>query len=603
MGEFDDERDARREMRAMRGAMRRRSTVDAVMRVMRETERAVGTTTTMPVVTTRGRLRSARGNAKDVRFGVEARALMLQGCDALADAVQVTLGPKGRNVVIEQQYGPPKITKDGVTVAKNVEFKDKMVNLGANLVKQVSVSTNDVAGDGTTTATVLARSIYSEGCKSVAAGMNPMDLRRGIQQAVDVILKELQSTRKMISTTEEIAQVGTISANGEREIGDLIAKAMEKVGKEGVITVGEGKTLENELEVVEGMKFDRGYISPYFVTNPKTQKCELENPYILIVEKKISGLTPLLPILENVLKTQRPLLIVAEDVESEALATLIVNKLRGGVKICAVKAPGFGDNRRANLQDIAILTGGTVVSEDLGHKLENVDLDMLGAAKKVTVSKDDTIMLDGAGESSAIEERCEQLREAMTETTSDYDREKMQERLAKLSGGVAVLKVGGASEVEVGEKKDRAVDEGIVPGGGSALLHASKTLNALEESMEIFDQKIGVQIIREAIKRPLRTIAMNAGVEGSVVVEKVLDEKDSGIGYNAATDEYTDMVKAGVIDPLKVVRTALTDAASVASLMMTSECMITDIKEDKPAFLPGDGGMGGMGGMGGGMGF
>ena len=375
----------------------------------------------------------------------------------------------------------------------------------------------------------------------------------------------------------------------------------------------EGKTLENELEVVEGMKFDRGYISPYFVTNPKTQKCELENPYILIVEKKISGLTPLLPVLENVLKTQRPLLIVAEDVESEALATLIVNKLRGGVKICAVKAPGFGDNRRANLQDIAILTGGTVVSEDLGHKLENVDLDMLGAAKKVTVSKDDTIMLDGAGESSAIEERCEQLREAMTETTSDYDREKMQERLAKLSGGVAVLKVGGASEVEVGEKKDRvvdalnatkaAVDEGIVPGGGSALLHASKTLNALEESMEIFDQKIGVQIIREAIKRPLRTIAMNAGVEGSVVVEKVLDEKDSGIGYNAATDEYTDMVKAGVIDPLKVVRTALTDAASVASLMMTSECMITDIKEDKPAFLPGDGGMGGMGGMGGGMGF
>merc|ERR1712164_70311 len=550
MGEFDDERDARREMRAMRGAMRRRSTVDAVMRVMRETERAVGTTTTMPVVTTRGRLRSARGYAKDVRFGVEARALMLQGCDALADAVQVTWGPKGRNVVIEQQYGPPKITKDGVTVAKNIEFKDRMVNLGANLVKQVSVSTNDVAGDGTTTATVLARSIFSEGCKSVAAGMNPMDLRRGINAAVEHVVAELKQNPKMISTTEEIAQVGTISANGEREIGDLIARAMEKVGKEGVITVGEGKTLENELEVVEGMKFDRGYISPYFVTNPKTQKCELENPYILIVEKKISGLTPLLPILENVLKTQRPLLIVAEDVESEALATLIVNKLRGGVKICAVKAPGFGDNRRANLQDIAILTGGTVVSEDLGH-----------------------------------------------------NREKMQERLAKLSGGVAVLKVGGASEVEVGEKKDRAVDEGIVPGGGSALLHASKTLNALEESMEIFDQKIGVQIIREAIKRPLRTIAMNAGVEGSVVVEKVLDEKDSGIGYNAATDEYTDMVKAGVIDPLKVVRTALTDAASVASLMMTSECMITDIKEDKPAFLPGDGGMGGMGGMGGGMGF
>merc|ERR1719240_80182 len=418
----------------------------------------------------------------------------------------------------------------------------------------------------------------------------------------------------MISSKEEIKNVATISANGDSEVGDLIASAMDKVGKEGVITCSDGKTLENELEVVEGMKFDRGYISPYFVTNPKTQKCELENPYILIVEKKISGLTPLLPILENVLKTQRPLLIVAEDVESEALATLIVIKLRGGVKICAVKAPGFGENRKSNLQDIAILTGGTVVSEDLGHKLDQVDISMLGTAKKITVSKDDTIILDGAGEKATIEERCEQLRDAIAESTSDYDREKMQERLAKLSGGVAVLKVGGASEVEVGEKKDRvvdalnatkaAVDEGIVPGGGSALLHASKTLNALEESMEIFDQKIGVQIIREAIKRPLRTIAMNAGVEGSVVVEKVLDEKDSGIGYNAATDEYTDMVKAGVIDPLKVVKTALTDAASVSSLMMTSECMIVEGKKD-PAdaaagmgMPPGPGGMGGMGGMG-----
>ncbi|CEF99267.1 Chaperonin Cpn60 [Ostreococcus tauri] len=552
----------------------------------------------------------ARTYAKDLRFGVEARALMLRGCDTLADAVQVTLGPKGRNVVIEQQYGPPKITKDGVTVAKNIEFSDRMMNLGASLVKQVSVSTNDVAGDGTTTATVLARAIFSEGCKSVAAGMNPMDLRRGINAAVEHVVKELKKNVKMISTTEEIAQVGTISANGEREIGDLIARAMEKVGKEGVITVGDGKTLENELEVVEGMKFDRGYISPYFVNNPKTQKCELENAYVLIVEKKISGLTPLLPVLEAVLKSQRPLLIVAEDVESEALATLIVNKLRGGVKVCAVKAPGFGDNRRSNLQDIAILTGGTLVSEDLGHKLETVDLSMLGQAKKITVSKDDTILMDGAGEEGAIEERCDQLKEAIAETTSDYDREKMQERLAKLSGGVAVLKVGGASEVEVGEKKDRvvdalnatkaAVDEGIVPGGGAALLHASKTLRELEDSMTIFDQKIGVQIIREAIKRPLRTIAMNAGVEGSVVVEKVLAETDNGIGYNAATGEYTDMVKDGVIDPLKVVRTALTDAASVASLMMTSECMITEIKEDKPAFLPGDGGMGGMGG---GMGF
>lgn len=539
----------------------------------------------------------ARGYAsKDLKFGIEARALILQGCDRLADAVQVTLGPKGRNVVIEQNYGPPKITKDGVTVAKNIEFQDKMMNLGASLVKQVAVSTNDVAGDGTTTATVLTRAIFSEGCKSVAAGMNPMDLRRGIQQAVDVILKELQSTRKMISTTEEIAQVGTISANGEREIGDLIAKAMEKVGKEGVITCADGKTLENELEVVEGMKFDRGYISPYFVTNPKTQKCELENPFILIFEKKISGLTPLLPILESVLKTQRPLLIVAEDVESEALATLIVNKLRGGVKICAVKAPGFGDNRKSNLQDIAILSGGTVISEDLGYKLEEVEMSMLGSAKKVTVSKDDTILLDGAGEKSAIEERCEQLRDLIAESQSDYDREKMTERLAKLSGGVAVLKIGGASEVEVGEKKDRVVDalnatkaaveEGIVPGGGTALLHATKALRKLEDSLTIFDQKIGVQIVRAALKVPMRTIANNAGVEGSVIVEKVLSFEDKGMGYNAATDEFCDMVKAGVIDPLKVVRTALVDAAGVASLMLTTECMITDLPQKDGAGVP-----------------
>ena len=539
---------------------------------------------------------------------------MLAGCDKLADAVQVTMGPKGRNVVIEQAYGSPKITKDGVTVAKNIEFSDRFMNLGASLVKQVASATNDVAGDGTTTATVLTRAIFSEGCKSVAAGMNPMDLRRGIQSAVDVVVAELKSSAKLISTTEEIAQVGTISANGEREIGDLIARAMEKVGKEGVITVADGKTLENELEVVEGMKFERGYISPYFVTNAKTQKCELENPYVLVFEKKISGLTSLLPVLEAVLKTQRPLLIVAEDVESEALATLIVNKLRGGVKICAVKAPGFGDNRKANLQDIAILTGGVVVSEDLGYKLEAVDVSMLGTAKKITVSKDDTIILDGAGGKEAIEERCEQLREAVAETSSDYDREKMSERLAKLSGGVAVLKIGGASEVEVGEKKDRvvdalnatkaAVDEGIVAGGGTALLRATERLDALEASMANFDQKVGVQIIRAALKVPVRTIAANAGVEGSVVVEKVLASSEQNWGYDAASGEYGCMIKAGVIDPLKVVRTALVDAASVSSLMMTSECMITEGPPDPATAAAANmgggmsGGMGGMGGMG-----
>ena len=555
-----------------------------------------------------------RGLAKEVKFGVESRAMMLQGCDQLADAVQVTMGPKGRNVVIEQSFGAPKITKDGVTVAKNIEFSDRFMNLGASLVKQVASATNDVAGDGTTTATVLTRAIFSEGCKSVAAGMNPMDLRRGIQAAVDKVVAELKSKAKLISTTEEIAQVGTISANGEREIGDLIARAMEKVGKEGVITVADGKTLENELEVVEGMKFERGYISPYFITNAKNQKCELENPYVLIFEKKISGLNPLLPVLESVLKTSRPLLIVAEDVESEALATLIVNKLRGGVKICAVKAPGFGENRKSNLQDIAILTGGTVVSEDLGHKLDQVDISMLGTAKKITVSKDDTIILDGAGEKATIEERCEQLRDAIAESSSDYDREKMQERLAKLSGGVAVLKVGGGSEVEVNEKKDRvvdalnatkaAVDEGIVAGGGTALLKASKALTELEGSMPNFDQKVGVQIIKAAIRVPMKTIANNAGVEGSVVVEKVLGSDDDSWGYDAATGEYGDMIAAGVIDPLKVVRTALTDAASVSSLMMTSECMIVEGRKDPADVAAGMGGMPpGMGGMGGGMGF
>ena len=563
--------------------------------------------------------------------------------------------------MIEQPYGGPKITKDGVTVAKNIEFKCKFQNLGASLVKQVANATNDVAGDGTsrtcgaegrqgrratpvtrgttagasaaaavvafpmhvpltrcpchvpcaagtTTATVLTRAIFSEGCKSVAAGMNPMDVRRGIQLAVDAVVQELKKMSKNISTTEEIAQVATISANGEREIGDLIARAMEKVGKEGVITVADGKTLENELEVVEGMKFDRGYISPYFITNPKTQKCELENAYVLIVDRKISGLATILPALEAVLKVQRPLLIIAEDVESEALATLIVNKLRAGVKICAVKAPGFGDNRKANLQDIAVLTGGTVISEDLGFKLESVELSHLGQAKKVTISKDDTILLDGAGDKAGIEERCEQIRDSMESATSDYDREKLQERLAKLSGGVAVLKIGGASEVEVGEKKDRvtdalnatkaAVEEGIVIGGGAALLYASRAVDKLTPVN--FDQKVGCGIIRAALKVPARTIAANAGEEGSVVVGKLLERDDPNIGFNAATGVYEDLVKAGVIDPLKVVRTALVDASSVASLMMTSECGITEAPKEESPPLPGGmgGGMGGMGGMG-----
>ncbi|GIL65546.1 hypothetical protein Vafri_19298 [Volvox africanus] len=528
---------------------------------------------------------------KDVRFGIECRDKVLAGVNKLADAVQVTLGPKGRNVMIEQSYGGPKITKDGVTVAKAIELKDKFENIGASLVKQVASATNDVAGDGTTTATVLTRAILAEGCKSVAAGMNPMDLRRGINMAVDHVVSVLKSRAKMISTTEEIAQVGTISANGEREIGDLIARAMEKVGKEGVITVNDGKTLDNELEVVEGMKFDRGYISPYFVTDQKTMKVELENPLVLICEKRISGLASLLPVLEKVVQVQRPLMIIAEDVESEALATLIVNKLRAGLKVCAVKAPGFGDNRKANLQDIAILTGGEVISEELGHKVENVDVRSLGQAKRITVTKDDTIILHGAGSKADIASRCEMIRSAMEATTSDYDREKLQERLAKLSGGVAVLKIGGASEVEVGEKKDRVVDalnatkaaveEGIVPGGGAALLHASKTLDDVKVKLDNFDQKIGVQIIQNALRVPMKTIASNAGVEGAVVVGKVLEFEDPATGYNAATGQYQDLVKGGIIDPLKVVRTALVDAASVSSLITTSECVVVEAPEDK----------------------
>ncbi|XP_073276757.1 chaperonin CPN60-2, mitochondrial-like [Primulina huaijiensis] len=543
--------------------------------------------------------------AKDIRFGVDARSLMLKGVEDLADAVQVTMGPKGRNVVIEQSWGAPKVTKDGVTVAKSIEFKDKVKNIGASLVKQVANATNEVAGDGTTCATVLTRAIFAEGCKSVAAGMNAMDLRRGISMAVDAVVTNLKSRARMISTSEEIAQVGTISANGEREIGELIAKAMEKVGKEGVITIQDGKTLFNELEVVEGMKLDRGYISPYFITNQKNQKCEMDDALILIHEKKISSLNGIVKVLELALKKQRPLLIVAEDVESEALATLILNKIRAGLKVCAIKAPGFGENRKSGLQDLAVLTGGQVLTEELGLYLDEVNFDMLGSCKKVSISKDDTVILDGAGEKKFIEERSEQIRSAIELSTSDYDKEKLQERLAKLSGGVAVLKIGGASEAEVSEKKDRvtdalnatkaAVEEGIVPGGGVALLYASKELDKL--STANFDQKIGVQIIQNALKMPVHIIAKNAGVEGAVVVGKLLEQDNPDLGYDAAKGEYVDMVKAGVIDPLKVIRTALVDAASVSSLMTTTESIIVEQPtEEKPSPAMG-GGMGGMGGM------
>ncbi|XP_059290336.1 chaperonin CPN60, mitochondrial [Lycium ferocissimum] len=553
-----------------------------------------------------GRLNWSRSYAaKDIRFGVEARAAMLQGIEELADAVKVTMGPKGRNVVIEQSWGAPKVTKDGVTVAKSVEFKDKIKNVGASLVKQVANATNDVAGDGTTCATVLTRAIFAEGCKSVAAGMNAMDLRRGITMAVDSVVTNLKSRARMISTSEEIAQVGTISANGEREIGELIAKAMERVGKEGVITIQDGKTLFNELEVVEGMKLDRGYISPYFITNQKNQKCELDDPLILIHEKKISSVNAVVKALELALKKQRPLLIVAEDVDSEALATLILNKLRAGIKVCAIKAPGFGENRKANLQDLAILTGGQVVTEELGLNIENMDFEMLGTCKKVAVSKDDTVILDGAGEKKSIEERCEQIRSTIELSTSDYDKEKLQERLAKISGGVAVLKIGGASEAEVGEKKDRvtdalnatkaAVEEGIVPGGGVALLYAAKELDKLTTSN--FDQKIGVQIIQNALKTPVHTIASNAGVEGAVIVGKLLEQENPDLGYDAAKGEYVDMVKAGIIDPLKVIRTALVDAASVSSLLTTTEAVVVELPKDEKEAPAMGGGMGGMGGM------
>lgn len=548
---------------------------------------------------------------KDLRYGVEARQYMLDGVESLAKAVAVTLGPKGRNVIIEQPYGAPKITKDGVTVAKHVEFSDPKKNLGAQLIRQVASKTNDIAGDGTTTATVLTAEIFKEGCKAVAAGMNPMDLKRGIDLAVNEVIKSLKSQTKHISSKEEIQQVATISANGDKEIGELIATAMEKVGKEGVITVSEGNTLENQLELVEGMKFDRGYISAYFVTNTKNQKCELEKPLIVVTDQKISGINDIMPILKVALNDkQRPLLIIAEDIEGDALATLVVNRLRGNAKVCAVKAPGFGDHRKNNLQDICVLTGATLISEDLGLKLDKPELSWFGTAEKITVSKDDTIVLNGGGEKSDIEDRCQQLRDGLKqEGLSEFDQEKMKERLAKLSGGVAILKVGGASEVEVGERKDRvtdalnatraAVEEGIVAGGGSALIYASIGLEKLAKEQTNFDQKIGVQIIEKAIRRPLKMIATNAGVEGDVVVEKVLAKKDPSYGYDAQNLKYTDMIKAGIIDPCKVVRTALVDASSVSSLLTTTECLIVELpkKESSSPPMNGMGGMGGMGGM------
>ena len=526
--------------------------------------------------------------AKEVRFSAEAREKMLRGVDILANAVRVTLGPKGRNVVIEKSFGAPRSTKDGVTVAKEVELEDKFENMGAQMIREVASKTNDTAGDGTTTATVLAQAIVREGMKSVAAGMNPMDLKRGIEKAVLQVTEEIKKKSKKVGKSEEIGQVGTISSNGDKAIGDMIAKAMQKVGNEGVITVEEAKSLDTELEVVEGMQFDRGYLSPYFITNAEKMVCELEDPYILIHEKKLSGLQPMLPLLESVVQTGKPLLIIAEDVEGEALATLVVNKLRGGLKIAAVKAPGFGDRRKAMLQDIAILTGGEMIAEDLGIKLENVTIDMLGKAKKISIDKDNTTIVDGAGAKKEIEGRVSQIKAQIEETTSDYDREKLQERLAKLAGGVAVIKVGGATEIEVKEKKDRvddalnatraAVEEGIVPGGGVALLQAIKaiTVKGLNE-----DEEAGINIVRKALQSPIRQIAQNAGVEGSIVVGKVNENKDWTFGYDAQNDVYVDMVEKGIIDPAKVVRTALQDAASVAGMLITTEAGIAEAPKKK----------------------
>jgi chaperonin GroEL len=541
-------------------------------------------------------------SAKEVKFSQDARERMLHGVDVLANAVKVTLGPKGRNVVLEKSFGAPRITKDGVTVAKEIELEDKFENMGAQMVREVASKTSDTAGDGTTTATLLAQAIVKEGAKSVAAGANPMDLKRGVDMAVVAVLDELKAKAKKVTSSEEIAQVGTISANGDHEIGAMIAKAMQKVGNDGVITVEEAKSLETELEVVEGMQFDRGYISPYFITDADKMRVELESPYILINEKKLSNMQSLLPLLEQVVQAGKPILVIAEDVEGEALATLVVNKLRGGLKVAAVKAPGFGDRRKAMLQDIAVLTSGQVISEDLGIKLENVTLDMLGRAKKVVITKDDTTIVGGAGKKSEIEARVAQIRQQIEDTTSDYDQEKLQERLAKLAGGVAVIKVGGVTEMEVKEKKDRvddalnatraAVEEGILPGGGVALIRSQSALAKLKTAND--DQRVGINIVRRALHAPARQIAENAGEDGAVVVGKIVDKDDYAFGYNAATGEYGNLVKQGVIDPAKVVRTALQDAASVAGLLITTEAMVAEKPKKKAPAMPQGGGMGDM---------
>src|SRR5712672_2371421 len=545
--------------------------------------------------------------AKDVKFGVDARDRMLRGVDILASAVRVTLGPKGRNVVLDKSYGAPRITKDGVTVAKEIELEDKFENMGAQMVREVASKTSDQAGDGTTTATVLAHAIFREGAKAVAAGMNPMDLKRGVDIAVEAVVADLQKNSKNVTSNEEIAQVGTISANGDEEIGRFIADAMKRVGNEGVITVEEAKSLATELEVVEGMQFDRGYISPYFITNVEKMRVDMEDPYILICEKKLSGLQELLPLLEAVMQAGKPLVIIAEDIEGEALATLVVNKLRGGLKVAAVKAPGFGDRRKAMLEDIATLTAGTMVSADLGIKLENVTINMLGRAKKVMIDKESTTIVSGAGKKADIESRISQIKAQIEETTSDYDREKLQERLAKLAGGVAVLRVGGATEIEVKERKDRvddavhatraAVEEGILPGGGVALLRAIKALEKLKVHND--DQRIGIDIVKKALSWPARQIAINAGEDGSIVVGKILDKDTYAFGYDAQTGEYGNLVSKGIIDPTKVVRTALQDAASIAGLLITTEAMVAELPRKQSAEMPGGpgGGMGGMGGM------
>ncbi|MFA4994385.1 MAG: chaperonin GroEL [Bdellovibrionales bacterium] len=545
-------------------------------------------------------------SAKQVLFGADAREKLLRGLDVLANSVKVTLGPKGRNVVIEKSYGAPRITKDGVTVAKEIELSDKMENMGAQMLREVATKASDKAGDGTTTATVLAQALSREGLKAVAAGMNPLDLKRGMERAVEVVIEDLKARSKKVSSNAEIAQVGTISANGDKEIGDKIADAMGKVGNESPITVEESKGLETELEIVEGMQFDRGYLSPYFITNAEKMVVELENPYILFHESKLSSLQPLLPVLEAVVQSSRPLLIVAEEVEGEALATLVVNKLRGGLKVAAVKAPGFGDRRKAMLEDMAILTNGQVISADLGIKLENVTLEMLGSAKKIRIDKDNSVIIDGAGKKKDIEARCSQIRAQIEETTSDYDKEKLQERLAKLAGGVAVLRVGGATEVEVKERKDRvddaihatraAVEEGIVAGGGAALLYAIRAIEKVRLAND--DQRRGVDIVRKALEAPIRQIAENAGIDGSIVVGRLMDQKENNFGYDAQMDKYGDLVKAGIVDPTKVVRIALESAVSVAGLLITTEAMIADKPEKKAAAGGAGGGMGGMGGMG-----